>query len=190
MAQIKHYSRIVLCENNEKGKIKIINKKLINNIIPYSREKILVDYVIMTADHAVGLLKIRHKECRGHVVGGIEILPGHFYPEMAAQLLGITIANLPELSYLHEKIFYAERYNGIEFEQSSYPEELIRIYFSLSNIKILAKNKGRRYQIIATNFKIEGEDHSLKAKIGEISLGAMEKELFIRLIKMSRKTNI
>lgn len=70
----------------------IIEKEEIQSILPHRGRALMLDRVVITGSKLQGELTVREEHCSGHEIGGRPILPGVDFPEMAAQLLGIWVA--------------------------------------------------------------------------------------------------
>lgn len=71
---------------------RIIDEEKIKSILPHGDSKRFLDRVTITAKKIIGEVTVRPEHCQGHEIGGQPLLRGVDYPEMAAQLLGIWVA--------------------------------------------------------------------------------------------------
>jgi len=76
-----------------KGKEKkIIGEEEIKSILFQGDSKRFLDRVIITPEKIIGEITIREEHCKDHEINGQPIFRAVDYPEMAAQLLGIWVA--------------------------------------------------------------------------------------------------
>lgn len=70
----------------------IINEEQVKLILFHGDSKRFLDRVIITSKKIIGEVTIRPDHCKDHEIGGQPVFRGVDYQEMAAQLLGIWVA--------------------------------------------------------------------------------------------------
>lgn len=71
---------------------KIINGEEIKSILFHGESKRFLDKVTITSNKIIGEVTVRPEHCRDHEIDGQPVFRGVDYAEMAAQLLGIWVA--------------------------------------------------------------------------------------------------
>lgn len=71
---------------------KIIDEEEIKSILFHGDSKRFLDRVIITSKKIIGEVTIRPEHCKDHEIGGQPVFRAVDYPEMAAQLLGVWVA--------------------------------------------------------------------------------------------------
>lgn len=113
----------------------IIDKEEIMSILPHRGDKLLLDKVTITTDKVIGEFKVTEEVCRGHEIGGQPLFRGVDYPEMAAQILGIWVAQqATQHPYLHGKIAPLRKASFMSIT-SSFPGDLLRIEMPIKELE-------------------------------------------------------
>lgn len=103
----------------------IIGKGEIMSILPHRGKFLLLDRVVITPEKIIGEFKVPREVC--HEVWGKAIFRGVDYPEMAAQVLGIWIAQQAKrYPVFNEKIAPLRKASFMSIAPS-FPEDLLRI---------------------------------------------------------------
>jgi len=108
----------------------VIEKEAIQNILPHRGDKLLLDKVTIDEHKITGEFLVTEAVCAGHVIAGIPVMKGSDFCDMAAQLLGVLVSQLPEtISILDngKKTLAALRYDGVLFKAGIHPGEKVSI---------------------------------------------------------------
>lgn len=139
-------------------KERIISSEQIKSILPHKGHFRLLDEVLITPQKMIGKVRITEDMCLGHAVfNGKMVFKGSDFLDMAAQLLGVWVAQWPQLRSLFEgkgEICLPVEYGTAIFKRSILPGDLVLMSFE----EVWARERTDRILIIGEKFtaKIEG----------------------------------
>lgn len=127
---------------SEKTDNKIINKGELKKIIFHRGRMLLLDEVIIGPERIIGKLFVRKKFCKGHCIPGQGlVMKGSDLLDMAAQIVAIAIASMPQYSHLKGKKGFAREYGLSRFKKTILPGETILMELSTDQIFIETPSK-------------------------------------------------
>lgn len=137
---------------------RIIDKNTIKSILPHRGTMLLLDKVVITAKKIIGEFQVTEEVCEGHAVWNGELLmKGSDFLDMAAQLLGIWAAQLPDPDFKNKRTIIRE-YGGAKFRNPTRPGEFLIMELDTENTSAEVLRDGRLIIINGSGFL---------AKVGE-----------------------
>lgn len=149
---------------------RIIEKEGIKSILPHRGTKLLLDQVLITAEEIIGKFRVTKEVCEGHAVfNGELVLRGSDLLDMAAQLLGVWLAQSPDFEGKRTVI---RGYKGAKFRKPIFPGELLVLEMNTEDTlaRVLKERKiiiaiGKRF-LAKVEDEIKAEIYSVEIFIG------------------------
>lgn len=146
---------------------RIINEEQIKSILPHGDSKRFLDRVIITSKKIIGEVTIRPEHCKDHEIDGQPVFRAVDYPEMAAQLLGIWVAQqATQHPILNGKIAPFRKSSFMSIAPS-FPGDLLRM-----EILIIERNEEEEEEGSPRIERIGREDKPARLRYQAIGLNA------------------
>ena len=146
---------------------RIIEKEEIMSILPHRKGKLFLDRVTITPKKIIGEFLVTPEACEGHEIGGQLLFRGVDYPEMAAQLLGIWLAQqAAQHPNLNGKLAYLRK-ASFKCIGPSIPGDLLKVEIAVA--ERMEEEEGEGNPRIET---VAREDRPARARQQVIGLNA------------------
>jgi len=160
----------------EQEEVRVISEEKIKSILFHRGHFLLINEVLITSEEMIGKVRITEDMCLGHIMpNGKMVLKGSDFLDMAAQFLGIWIAQWPQLrSSLEGKICMPVEYGKSRFKISAIMGDLVSIRLNPRNVQ--ARERTNYTLITGKNFTIKIEEKQKENMVSSVKLMAFNAE--------------
>ncbi len=140
------------------------------SILPHRGDKLLLDKVTITTKKIIGEFKVTNEVCEGHaVLDGKLVMKGSDVLDMAAQLLGVWLAQHTGHIEASNKRVMVREYGGAKFRKPIYPDEVLTLEVDAESVSAEVFSDDKLIIAKGSNFSARAGEE-IKANIYSVEL--------------------